>query len=172
MRTDMERERATRENEGENVSSNSLGPITYEDAEEEQECIELVNKRNEKTPKEPDISQGTYVISVRHVSRGLIRRLFERESLMMDVYNWVGSLSPEPKYFELRNLPNYVVSKTETVEHCKDVLHMYAIDGPVESLEDRDSQKQRSNVSDTGDEETDLLFETFKPPDDRLYMQF
>ena len=49
---------------------------------------------------------------------------------------------------------------------------MYAIDGPVESLEDRDSQKQRSNVSDTGDEETELFFETFRSPDDRLYMQF
>ena len=95
------------------------------------------------------------MISVRHVSRGLIHRLFERESLMMDVYNWVGSLSPEPKYFELRNLPNYVVSKTETVEHCKDVLHMYAIDAPVKSLEDRNSQKERSNAFDIGDEETD-----------------
>ena len=95
------------------------------------------------------------MISVRHVSRGLIHRLFERESLMMDVYNWVGSLSPKPKYFELRNLPSYAVSKTETVEHCKDVLHMYAIDAPVKSLEDRNSQKERSNVFDIGDEETD-----------------
>ena len=41
----------------------------YEDAEEEQECIKLMNKRKEKTPKEPDISQGPCVISVRHVSR-------------------------------------------------------------------------------------------------------
>ena len=115
LRIDMERERAARESEvisnasGENVSSNSLGPITYKNAGEEQECIELMNKRKEKTPKEPDKSQGPCVISVRHVSFGLIRRLFDRESLMIDVYNWVGSLSPKPKYFELRNLPNYVV---------------------------------------------------------------
>ena len=115
LRIDMERERAARESEvisnasGENVSSNSLGPITYKNAGEEQECIELMNKRKEKTPKESDKSQGPCVISVRHVSFGLIRRLFDRESLMIDVYNWVGSLSPKPKYFELRNLPNYVV---------------------------------------------------------------
>ena len=117
VRTDIERGRAARESEGdsntsgENVSSNSLGPITYEDAEEGQECIELMNKRKKKTPKEPDIYQGPCVISVRHVSRGLIRRLFERESLMIGVYNWVDSLSPKPKYFELRNLQNYAVSK-------------------------------------------------------------
>ena len=84
---------------------------------------------------------------------------------MIDVY-WVGSLSPKPKYFELKNLPNYVVSKTETVEHCKDVLHVYEIDAPVQSLEDRDSQEERSNVFDIGDEETDRFFETFKVPDD------
>lgn len=121
---------------------NSLGSITYEDAEEEQECIELMNKRKEKTPEEPDVSQEPCVISVRHVSRGLIRCLFDRESLMIDVYNWVGSLSSKPKYFEIRKLPNYVVSKRETVEHCKDVLHMYEIDAPVESLEDRFNRKK------------------------------
>ena len=98
VRTDMERERAARESEGENVNSNSLSPITYEDAEEKQECIELMNKRKEKTPKEPDISQGPCVISVRHVSRGNTCCLFERESLMMDIYNWVGSLNPKTKY--------------------------------------------------------------------------
>ena len=65
LRINMERERAARESEGisnasgENVSSNSLGPITYKDAGEEQECIERMNKRKEKTPKEPNISQGT-----------------------------------------------------------------------------------------------------------------
>ena len=105
-------------------------------------------------------------MSVRHLSFGLIRRLFDRESLMINVYNWVGSLSPKPKYFELRNLPNYVVSKTETAEHCKDVLHMYEIDAPVQSLEDRDSQGERSNTFDIGDEETDRFTETFKAPDD------
>ena len=77
---------------------------------------------------------------------------------MMDVYNWVDSSSPKPKHFELRNLPNYVVPKTETVEHCKDVFHMYEIDAPVESLEGRDSQKERNNVFDFGDEETDRFF--------------
>ena len=41
------------------------------------------------------------------------------------------------------------------MEHCKDILHMYAIDAAVESLEDRDSQKKRSSVFDIGDEETD-----------------
>ena len=106
------------------------------------------------------------MISLRHVSRSLIHRLFERESLIINVYNWVGSLSPKPKYFKLRNLLNYVVSKTETVEHCKDVLHTYAIDAPVELLEDRDSQKDRSNVFDIQDEKTDQFFETFKLRDD------
>ena len=54
VRTNMDRERAARESEGKNASSNSLGPIMYEDAEGEQEFIELMNKRKEKTPKEPD----------------------------------------------------------------------------------------------------------------------
>ena len=58
VRTDMERERAARESESdsntsrENVSSNSLGPITYGDAEEEQKCIELMSKRKEKAPND------------------------------------------------------------------------------------------------------------------------
>ena len=105
---DMERERAARESKGinntsgDNVSSNLLGPIMYEGGEE-QKWIELINKRKEKTPKEPDISQGPCVISVRHVLHGLIRCFLNRESLMFDVYNCLGSLSPQPKYFKLRN---------------------------------------------------------------------
>ena len=67
---------------------------------------------------------------------------------MIDVYNWAGSLRKSTKYLELRNLPNYVVSKTETVEHCKDVLHMYGIDAPVQLLEDKSSQKEKNNVFD------------------------
>ena len=69
---------------GEKVRSNSLWLITCEDAKEEQECIELMNKRKVKSHKEPDVSQGSCVISVKHESCDLICCFFHRESLMID----------------------------------------------------------------------------------------
>ena len=87
-----------------------------------------MNERLRKTPLEVNKSQSLYIISVRHTSLGLVQRLFGRGSLTVDAYNWVGSLCPYPKYFELRDCPNKVADSKERVEACKDVLFMFPVD--------------------------------------------
>ena len=41
------------------------------------------------------------VVSVKHHEKGLIRRMFVSEHKMKEVYDWVGSLSMYPMYFDL-----------------------------------------------------------------------
>ena len=123
-----------------------------------------MNERLRKPPLEPDISQGLCVISVRHTSLGLVRRLFDRESLIVDVYNWVGSLCPNPKYFELRARPNKVVDSKEKVEACKDVLFIFPVDSRVVPTENSELHEKDNSVYDIGDEELDRLFESFREP--------
>ena len=48
-----------------------------------------------------EIYQESIVASVRHVTLGLIRKLFPKKNTMNTVYDWVGSLFDFPVFFEL-----------------------------------------------------------------------
>ena len=95
---------------------------------------------------------------------GLVRRLFDRESLMVDVYNWAGSLCPNPKYFELRDHSNKVVDSNEKVEACKDVLFMFPVDSQVVPTENSELHEKDDSVYDIGYEEADRFFESCREP--------
>ena len=51
-------------------------------------------------PVEPGIEDDHVVISMRHPVLGTKRRLFRGDAKMNNVYDWMGSLSPEPMYFK------------------------------------------------------------------------
>ena len=55
--------------------------------------------RQTRVVPEPEIYQESIVASVRHVTLGLIRRSFPKASMMNVVYDWVGSLSEFPVFF-------------------------------------------------------------------------
>ena len=128
LRIDMEKDTVVstpKSSHTENITAANLTYIenSWESIPKDDDGLRLMNERlRRKTPLEPDISQGPCVISVRHTSFGLVRRLFDKESLMVDVYNWVGSLCQNPKYFELRDRPNKVVDSKKKVEACNDIL--------------------------------------------------
>ena len=123
-----------------------------------------MNERLRKTPLESDISQGPSVISVRHTSLDVVRRLFDRESLMVNVYNWTGSLCLYPQYFGLRNRPNKVVDSKEKVEACQDVLFMFPVDLKAAPTESSKVHEKDDSVYDIGDEKADRFFESFREP--------
>ena len=106
-----------------NITASSLTYIenNNESIPKDDNGLRLMNERLRKTTLEANKSQSLYIISVRHTSLGLVQRLFDRGSLAVDVYNWVGSLCPYPKYFELRDCPNKVADSKERVKACKDV---------------------------------------------------
>ena len=65
--------------------------------------------RKTRVVPEPEIYQDSIVASVRHVTLGLIRRSFPKASMMNAVYDWVGSLSDFPVFFELSAKPGTTI---------------------------------------------------------------
>ena len=83
---------------------------------------------------------------------------------MVDAYNWVGSLCPNPKYFEFSDCPNKVVDSKEKVEACKDVLFMFPVDSQVVPTGNSKLYEKDNSVYDVGDEEADRFFKSFRQP--------
>ena len=59
----------------------------------------LRQARSLRVPNEPN--PPCITVQVRHPSMGLLRRGFSSSDTMMAVYDWVGSQTTEPEYFEL-----------------------------------------------------------------------
>eukprot|EP00111_Clytia_hemisphaerica_P012158 TCONS_00035701-protein len=80
--------------------------------------IRRQNIRRNNVPEEPSLMEDSTLIFVRHPTQGMKHRLFLSKSKMEDVYNWVGSLSPEPELFHLLHGLNneLIVDTNEKVE--------------------------------------------------------
>ena len=59
------------------------------------------SRRRALVPKEPSLLDDTTIVFITHPNLGRIQRLFLSTSKMEEVYNWVGSLSPNPDLFNL-----------------------------------------------------------------------
>lgn len=169
LRIDMKRDSVVSTPKSSHTGNITTSNLTYiennnESIPNDDNGLRLMNERLRKAPLEPDKSQGLYIISVRHTSLGLVQRLFDRESLTVDVYKWVGSLCPYPKYFELRGCPNKVADSKEKVEACEDVLFMFPDDSQVVPTESSELHEKDDSVYHIGDEEADRFFESFKEP--------
>ena len=63
-----------------------------------EKAILMQERRKARMPAEPGIEDDHVVISIRHPVLGTKRRLFRGDSKMNNVYDWMGSLSPEQMY--------------------------------------------------------------------------
>ena len=85
----------------------SLKEIRLKEAEEkktkerQQKALKLLAKRKLRVQAEPNNSEKTVNLALRHPELGTHRRQFRENSTMNSVYDWIGSLSPEPMYFGL-----------------------------------------------------------------------
>ena len=98
--TTTERQRIQREIQ--NSYDESL--IADQEKDEKQDRIErslsLQQIRKNRVPQEPDIQEDHIVMSIRHSALATRRRIFRSDAKMNNVYDWVGSLSPEPMFFK------------------------------------------------------------------------
>ena len=96
--TTTERQRIQREIQ--NSYDESL--IADQEKDEKQDRIErslsLQQIRKNRVPQEPDIQEDHIVMSIRHSALATRRRIFRSDAKMNNVYDWVGSLSPEPMF--------------------------------------------------------------------------
>ena len=78
--------------------------------------LALKEERASRLPPEPSFSSERTPISVRHIFIGRVTRYFYPKSKMMDVYNWVGSLNVEPRFFGILDYKGKVVYPADDIE--------------------------------------------------------
>ena len=82
------------------------------DASKQQEeiaHIDIVNRRKKLReeraarvlPVPSIILHPATVVQVRHIPLGLVNCIFKDDSIMQNVYDWIGNLQEEPKFFSL-----------------------------------------------------------------------
>ena len=76
--------------------------------------------RRKRLVPEPTPSEDSVTVTVRHPTKGRIARSFNRMNhdnhhRLLNVYDWVGSLSPGPPFYSLTNFKNLIVSPDEVV---------------------------------------------------------
>ena len=115
---------------------------------------------------EPELGEDFCVfVSVRHPEKGLIRRMFVSEHKMKEVYDWVGSLSIYPMYFDLCDYQKRVYQYADTIGSCRYILNMSDRDASNELVISDDNVDLSGNAFDVGDAETErFFFQTFKFP--------
>ena len=91
-----------------------------------------------RVPDEPKGGSGAVLIQVRHLTLGTIRRNFCATDKMMSVYDWVGSISLIPMYFELSDYSGQILKPEQSVmDGDKSTLNMSESES-TPSLEDDD----------------------------------
>ena len=85
----------------------------------------------------PDLLEDHVVVSVRHTTRGIVRRLFLAEHTMNVVYDWIGSLQELPMYFNL-DFKGDILKPFESVGDVKSFLNMAECDNPPSLEEDEE----------------------------------
>ena len=100
------------------------------DASKQQEeiaRIDIVNRRKKLReeraarvlPVPSIILHPTTVVQVRHISLGLINCIFKEDSIMRNVYDWIGNLQEEPKFFSLHEYGGDELLATHKVRDIK-----------------------------------------------------
>ena len=111
----MEKERRNvkyKQNKSEQISNNR------------ENAAVLMEQRKSRLIPEPDLVEDHVVVSVRHTTRGIVRRLFLAEHTMNVVYDWIGSLQELPMYFNLINFKGEILKLFESVRDVKSILNM------------------------------------------------
>lgn len=109
-----------------------------QDAVETRRLKEVQQTRTSRIPPEPTSSQDRVRIAVNHITKGKLVRYFSRHEQMLSVYDWIGSLSPEPEHFILRPYAGQTVYPSESVRDV--VLYMEETDSPIKIDSDEDQE--------------------------------
>ena len=107
------------------------------------ENIETITKmedirkaRQDRIIPEPDGTDDACLISVRHPTLGIVKRLFKPSDSMQAVYDWVGSMCHEPLYFNLLLPASTILAifpDEKVSNHGNSVLIMNEVDEPIEN---------------------------------------
>ena len=84
--------------------------------EESKRKKRIQNARADRVVPEPDDEFVT--VKVRHITMGLQSRKFPKTSRMAAVYNWAGSLSPDPENFTIYHLGVVQKPSEELSDRC------------------------------------------------------
>ena len=84
--------------------------------EESRDVNNLKMIRNERLPKEPCPSDPHYVVSVRHLSLGVLTRRFSLDDFVYSIYDWIGSFPDSPEHFQLCTYSGDCLSPSDGVK--------------------------------------------------------
>lgn len=83
------------------------------------------SKRRAHLLPEPSLNDDSVLVVVNHLHFGRKERFFLSTETCESIYNWIGSLSPEPELFELRMIPNTLVDPNWVITKVeRNVLNM------------------------------------------------
>lgn len=80
------------------------------------DAYDLRKARNERLPKEPCASEPHYIVSVRHLSLGVLTRMFSLDDCAYSIYDWIGWLTDSPQHFQLCTYSGQCVSPSDNVK--------------------------------------------------------
>ena len=137
--TTTERQRIQREIQ--NSYDESL--IADQEKDEKQDRIErslsLQQIRKNRVPQEPDIQEDHIVMSIRHSALATRRRIFRSDAKMNNVYDWVGSLSPEPMFFKFFCNNTAAIPPSDAAsKYALTTLNMEEVDEPLYFEDDKE----------------------------------
>ena len=82
----------------------------------------LMNSRFEWVPEEPAKGEDKVFVHVHHTTLGMIKRSFKPTCKMSAVYDWVGSLSLTPEYFNLTDFEANTFEEEQSVRDASSVV--------------------------------------------------
>ena len=137
--TTTERQRIQREIQ--NSYDESL--IADQEKDEKQDRIErslsLQQIRKNRVPQEPDIQEDHIVMPIRHSALATRRRIFRSDAKMNNVYDWVGSLSPEPMFFKFFCNNTAAIPPSDAAsKYALTTLNMEEVDEPLYFEDDKE----------------------------------
>ena len=119
----VDREKARRKEDLETLVRN---------AEETTKRLETLRRcREQAVGSKPEIEDPHTLVSVRHLTLGVVTRGFHINSTYEEVYNWVGSLALEPEHFHLLDFHRVQVEVSCPLTEKYGILNMEASEEPV-----------------------------------------
>ena len=96
-----------------------------DEKERAEQQLRLHRMHSARVEPEPLKTEPKIEVSVRHIHNGVVSRSFHLHSLMSNVYDWVGSLSITPDYFQLCGFDGKCFLPSESVAVAdKQMLYM------------------------------------------------
>ena len=137
--TTTERQRIQREIQ--NSYDKSL--IADQEKDEKRDRIErsllLQQIRKNRVQQKSDIQQDHIVTSIRHPALATRRRTFRGDAKMNKVYDWVGSLSPEPMFFKFFCNNTDAIPRSDTAsKYALTTLNTEEVDEPLYFEDDKE----------------------------------